>query len=472
MLLIYFISALFLAISTYLFKNKHITNYTFVAFLIINCLFNVHTFLNINKTELLYFTFDSIGILMQSVLSILGISTFYFSKVYLEEEKSERRKRIYYTALTILIVAMNGVYLANDATVLWILIEATTLSVAMLIYHERTSLALEATWKYVFICSTGIALAYMGILFLSALLQTSNHELDLSFLNLTKSLINANPVFLKIAFIFIFIGYSTKMGLFPMHTVTIDAHTIAPPPISALISTALMNVGFIGIFRIYNVLSATPIAYWMNNILIISGILSILTSTAYLFKVNHVKRMLAYSSLENMGIVAIGLGIGGIGYYAAILHIVLHSFAKAGLFYNVLTIHKLYDSYDMNNIKNYISKNKSHAYLFILLIIMLSAIPPSGLFISKIFILQSLIIKAQYMYFIIIVTLLCFLLYNLLSKTLKIALPDKTSTDSKVILDMGFIIQLVFIAIIIYLGIIRPPILDNLINQAIIYLPI
>jgi hydrogenase-4 component F len=146
---------------------------------------------------------------------------------------------------------MSGAYLANGIIVTWIFVEATTLSVVALIYHDRTASSLEAAWKYFFVCSIGITLAYIGILFLGFTVSGSD-ILELSFSELSNISLQAEPLYLKIAFIFIFVGYSTKMGLFPMHTVTIDAHSVSPPPISAFISTTLMNVGFIAILRVYS----------------------------------------------------------------------------------------------------------------------------------------------------------------------------------------------------------------------------
>ena len=204
-------------------------------------------------------------------------------------------------ALIALMTFMTGAYLANGMTVLWIFVEATTLAVALLIYHDRTEIALEATWKYVFICSAGIALAYLGILFLGFIYGREDAA-SLSFSSLAVIINQANPMYLKIAFLFVLIGFSTKMGLFPMHTVTIDAHSVAPPPVSALISTTLMNVGFLAIFRVYTLFSSSSILPFMNSVLILSGVFSLLIAAGYMLKAKHLKRMLAYSSLENMGL--------------------------------------------------------------------------------------------------------------------------------------------------------------------------
>jgi len=322
-----------------LLKNKTLTRLITLSYAVVHILFTLYCWFNIGKTELAYFTFDSSGVLMLAVLSILVIPTIYHGFIYTSRD-TDRVHTIYHSSLIALITFMTGAYLANGMTVLWIFVEATTLAVAALVYHDRTEMALEATWKYVFICSVGIAIAYIGILFLGFIYGREDAPL-MSFSSFENMVSQANPLYLKIAFIFVVVGFSTKMGLFPMHTVTTDAHSVAPPPISALISTTLMNVGFLAIFRIYSLFSSTPVLPFMNHVLIISGCLSLLIAAGYMLKAKHIKRMLAYSSLENMGLVAIALGVGGVGYYAAILLIVLHSFTKASLFFHMGQFYKI-----------------------------------------------------------------------------------------------------------------------------------
>src|SRR5674476_112050 len=165
------------------------------------------------------------------------------------------------------------------------------------------------------------------------------------------------------------VGFCTKMGLFPMHTAAIDAHTVAPPPISAFISTTLMNVGFVSIFRTYSLMANTEIQPWMNQVLLWCGLLSIFVSSVYILKVNHLKRMFAYSSMEHMGLAAIGLATGGIGYYAAILHMVLHSFVKASVFYQIDQIHRTFHTYMISKTGNYFNRNLPGAMVFLLVFI-------------------------------------------------------------------------------------------------------
>ena len=191
------------------------------------------------------------------------------------------------------------------------------------------------------------------------------------------------------------------------------AHTVAPPPISAFISTTLMNVGFLAIFRIYGLFSHTSILPFMNHVLILSGMLSLLIASGYMLKAKHNKRMLAYSSMENMGIVAICLGIGGIGYYAAILHIVLHSLTKAGLFYQMGQSHKIMGTYQLDESGNYMKLYPAGAIVLLLGLLCITAIPPSGMFISELLLFKAMIIKGDFAFMIITALFLCFVVYAL-----------------------------------------------------------
>lgn len=434
--------------------------------------FSVYCWLHVGETELSYFTFDKAGVLLLSILSLLTISTVYHGFIYVKEEKP-KQYAIYHTALILLITAMSGAYLANGMVTVWIFVEATTLTVAALIYHDRTVMALEATWKYIFVCSVGIALAYIGVLFMGFTMQNRN-MLNLSFTALSEVINNANPLYMKISFIFILIGYSTKMGLFPMHTVTVDAHTVAPSPISAFISTTLMNVGFLAIFRMYALFSSTSILPFMNHVLILSGLFSLLIASGYMLKAKHNKRMLAYSSLENMGVVAIALGVGGIGYYAAFLHILLHSFTKAGMFYQLGQSYKVMGTYQLDESGEYMKTNPLGAIVMLLGLLCLTAIPPSGMFISEFYLFTALVENGQWVYLIVITLLLCFVVYALTVRVLHVLYsPPVIKIDYMPVKinPVQTISQFVLFALVIAVCFIQPIFLKNLINDIIQILP-
>ena len=403
----------------------------------------------------------------------MTIPTIYHGFIYSSGDDT-RKFNIYHMALIALMTFMSGAYLANGMTVLWIFVEATTLAVGLLIYHDRTEIALEATWKYVFICSAGIALAYLGILFLGFIYGREDAA-SLSFSSLAEIVNQANPMYLKIAFLFVLIGFSTKMGLFPMHTVTIDAHSVAPPPISALISTTLMNVGFLAIFRVYTLFSSSSILPFMNSVLVISGLLSLLVAAGYMLKAKHLKRMLAYSSLENMGLVAIAIGAGGIGYYAALLLLVLHSLTKSSLFYQMGQLSRVLHTFKLDDCGRYMKLYPSGAMVLILGMICILAIPPSGLFITEFMIFKGLVYNGQWLVLITAIVLICFVVYAMSTRFMHIIFssPRKESDNKEQgkINPVETVSQFIFLGIVIVLCFYQPPFLVDLINRSIELLP-
>jgi len=472
-LLLFFIISALMSIAIVLLKNKTVTRIITIGFVLLHIWLTIHCWINLNKTELGYFTFSSLGVLLLAVLSLLTIPTVYHGFIYAKKDEA-KKFNIYHSALIALMTFMTGAYLANGMTVLWIFVEATTLAVAALIYHDRSEMALEATWKYVFICSTGIAIAYLGILFLGFIYGRGDAS-NLSFASLANIINQANPLYLKIAFVFVLIGFSTKMGLFPMHTVTIDAHSVSPPPISALISTTLMNVGFLAIFRVYTLFASSSILPFMNSVLILSGLLSLLIAAGYMLKAKHLKRMLAYSSLENMGLVAIAVGAGGYGYYAALLLLVLHSLTKSSLFYQMGQLSRVLHSFKLDECGRYMKLYPAGALILLLGMICILAIPPSGLFITEFMIFKGLVLKDKWFVLIVAIILLCFVIYAMSTRFLHILFSNSRNGNDAIVPDVinpvESVSQFVLLGIVFTMCFYQPPFLVDLINQSIALLP-
>ncbi|MGD0754111.1 MAG: proton-conducting transporter membrane subunit [Bacteroidales bacterium] len=469
MLLLFFIISAISAISIVLLKNKTITKIITIFYALVHIWFTIYCWNNLNKTELSYFTFNGPGVLLLSVLSFLALPTIYHGFIYAAGDEV-KKFNIYHAALIALITFMSGAYMANGMTVLWIFVEATTLAVAALIYHDRTEMALEATWKYVFICSTGIALAYLGILFLGFIYGRGDAA-NLSFTSLANIINEANPMYLKIAFIFVLVGFSTKMGLFPMHTVTIDAHSVAPPPISALISTTLMNVGFLAIFRVYYMFSSSSIFNFMNHVLILSGLLSLLIAAGYMLKAKHLKRMLAYSSLENMGLVAIAIGVGGAGYFAAFFLLVLHSLSKSSLFYQMGQLSRVLHTFKLDESGRYMELYPAGALVLITGMFCILAIPPSGLFISEFMIFKAMVFKNLWFVLCAVILLLCFVIYAMSTRIMHIVFSnpriENNQKSPEKISPVETVSQFIFLVVVIIMCFYQPPFLVDLINQSI-----
>ena len=362
-----------------------------------------------------WFRFDAPGTLFYVLLCIVSAFAYFHSEAYLRDNDLAQTRA--YSALEMLLTtAITGAYFASNLAVTWIFLEATTLCSAGIIYHRRTAQTLEAAWKYVFVCSTGIAMAYLGILLLAS--ATDCESLD--YAAVAAAAPHGNALYLKIAFLLILSGYSCKMELFPLHTVGIDANFAAPSPASALISTGLVNAGFLAIFRVYRLLAATEIFPWVRSVLLIVGVLSFAIGALFLRRTNNYKRFLSYSTVENMGIAAIGLGIGGAGVWAAVFHVVCHTFVKSSLFLQMAVVRQVYNGYRINRIGDYIHINRVGAVGLLTGMVVLVAFPPSPLFISELMILRETITGSHWWLVAVLLGLLCIVIYSFCSRMIRL----------------------------------------------------
>ncbi len=412
MLSLYFVLGIALSAITLLLRNKLLSRIIIYVFLIVQTLMNIYAIIHQGESELEYFLFDNTAILFLSVLTLLSYYTVFYSLIYLKRNRDNGlRVALYISALMMLIVSVSGVYLAQHAGLLWVLVEATTLCVSLLIYHERHALSLEATWKYVFICSIGVALAFVGILFLGIAVE-QHGTYDLTFTSIATQAAAMSPFWLKMSFLFILVGFSTKLGLFPLQTIKVDALTVAPSPVGAFISVALMNAGFIALFRFFHAFSFADIGVWMSSILMWSGLFSVLIAAVYMLFVGNLKRLGAFSGLEHIGIVAIGLSIGGTAYYAVFLHLILHSLLKSGFFFHLGAVFNHFQTYKMSGIKDYFGKHPVSAFVLLMLLLFLGAVPPSGLFVSEFLIFKSLFVAGHHWEMIVLFILLTFIIFS------------------------------------------------------------
>ena len=275
---------------------------------------------------------------------------------------------------------------------LWLGIETTTIVSAPLIYFHRHRRSLEATWKYLLICSVGIALALIGNLLADIAMQTQGRlapDMTLGALMLDASA--AHPGWLKAAFVFLLIGYGTKMGVAPMHTWLPDAHSEAPSLVSALLSGALLNCAFLGIFRAYEVCLAAGLGDFASTLLMAFGFLSMLVAALFIVNLGDFKRMLAYSSVEHMGILLIALSVGLEAARGGMLHLVGHSLVKAALFLlagNILAKYSTKSSHDVTGLIRVLPVTGT---LWLAGMIAITGSPPFSLFISEFSVLQGLL---------------------------------------------------------------------------------
>ncbi|OIO37353.1 MAG: hypothetical protein AUJ72_04700 [Candidatus Omnitrophica bacterium CG1_02_46_14] len=272
-------------------------------------------------------------------------------------------------------------------------IEATTLASAPLINQQRTRQGLEATWKYLMICSVGIALALLGTFFLATSVIGFRTLLLRDLLNHATGF---SVPWLKLSVIFSLVGYGTKMGLAPMHTWLPDAHSEAPSPISALLSGALLNCAFLGILRIGQVCNAAGQGSFFGSTLALLGLISMAVAAVFISGQSDYKRMLAYSSVEHMGILAIGVGVGGVGLYGSFFHMVNHAFTKGMLFMTAGNLYRYYHTKRSRDITGVLRTYPWTGGLLTVGFLAITGMPPFGTFFSEIQILSGILDQKYY----------------------------------------------------------------------------
>lgn len=333
-----------------------------------------------------YFALSAEGLLSLLVISLLFFLIAIYTTGYLKASKL-KSENIFIGSMLLFLATMTMVTLSDHIMVMWIAIEATTLASAPLIYTHRSAASLEATWKYVLICSVGIALALLGTVLISLSMDAGGVDVPVSFSALTTVATRLDPLWLKVGFVFIIVGYGTKMGLAPMHTWLPDAHSEAPSPASALLSGVLLNCAYLGIFKTNKIMHAAGLSDFSGLILMAFGLFSIIAAATFILKQTEYKRLLAYSSIENMGIIAFGTGVGGIGAYGAILCLIHHSLIKSALFLCSGNILLGYGTRLIADTGDLIKRMPKTFVAFFSGFAGISGFPPFGLFFGEVFII-------------------------------------------------------------------------------------
>ncbi len=354
-----------------------------------------------------WFAFDPLGMVFLCITSVLFLGASHYAVAYLASEKRDpgedsddgfifnnAPEAVFTGCLLLFLAAMTAVTSSRHMGLLWASVEATTLLSAPLIYFHRTKRSLEATWKYLLICSVGIALALVGNLFLGAAALKNGAGLDIGGLMAGAAALD-KPL-LKAAFIFLFVGYGTKMGLSPFHTWLPDAHSEAPAVVSALLSGALLNCAFLGILRANAVCAGAGLADFTGGLLVLFGLFSVLTAALFMLGQRDYKRMLAYSSIEHMGILALGAGLGGGAAFGAILGAFSHSLAKAGLFFTSGLVLAAEKTKRIADVKGLRARAPRTAMLWLAGFFIITGTPPSGVFLAKFTILREALLRGHY----------------------------------------------------------------------------
>ena len=356
---------------------------------------------------------DALGAIFLGLVGVVGFLTGLYSIGYMNHELHENEIDVpqlanYFGIFNLFLFTMLLAVTANNIIMMWVAIEATTLGSAFLVgfYGQRSSL--EAAWKYIIICTVGVAFGLYGVVLVysnasSVVGSAGGAEYWTVLLAHAKSL---DPALMRLAFIFVLIGFGTKAGFFPMHAWLPDAHSEAPSPVSALLSAVLLNCALLVIIRFYIIVSQSIGPSFPQTLLIVFGVLSVGVAAFFIISQRHMKRMLAYSSVENMGLIALALGLGGpLGVFAALLHTINHSLAKALLFCGSGNVLLKYGTPDMDAVKGFLKVAPLSAMLLGAGALALGGIPPFNVFFSE-FLIANAGIKAGYGWLVVIVLLL------------------------------------------------------------------
>lgn len=341
---------------------------------------------------------DEPGRLFLLITSVLFVAAAFYTAGYLDREMRGARPDMvegqlfsnspearFTGCLLLFLSAMSFVCMARNLGLLWVGVEATTLASAPLIYFHRHHRSLEATWKYLLLCSVGIALALFGTYMLAL---AGGGEVSLHLNALVAAGPTLDPVLLKAAFVFLLVGYGTKMGLAPMHTWLPDVYSESPSVV-ALMSTCLLNVSFLAILRVRQVLSAAGQAQFGNDLLVFLGLTSMAWAGVFLLRQTDYKRLLAYSSVEHMGILAFGAGIGGAGMHGSLMHVLAHGAAKGAMFLLAGNILAAYLTKNVSGVRGAVRALPFSGPLWVAGVLALTGMPPFGAFVSELAILRA-----------------------------------------------------------------------------------
>ena len=325
---------------------------------------------------------DPPGRIVLLILSVLFLLCACYSVGYLRY-RAELSNRVFCTCLLLFLGMATLVVSSMHLGLMWVAIEATTLSTAPLIYFNRTQRSIEATWKYLLIGSVGIALALLGSFFLAYASVRPGVESSLLFPDLVRDAGLFSKPWLHVAFVLLLVGYGTKMGLAPMHTWKPDAYGEAPGVVGALLAGGVTNCAFLALLRVHHVCRAAGETVYTGRLLVFMGLLSMGFAAVFMLGQRDFKRMLAYSSVEHMGILTLGIGVGGGALFGALLHTINNGLTKGVLFLSAGNIHRAFDAKTTDDVRGAIRRLPLSGTLFLFGFLAITGSPPFGPFVSE-----------------------------------------------------------------------------------------
>lgn len=423
---------------------------------------------------------DALSGLMLLLISLIGLLAALYSIGYMGssiEESGQHpwKLKAYYGLFNLFILTMILMVSLNNLGLFWISIEASTFFSAFLVGYYNKKEPVEAAWKYIILCAVGMALAFIGITlcYFAAIHGGGLEERSLDWTYLMSRTHQLDPALLKVAFIFIFIGFGTKAGLAPLHNWLPDAHSEAPTPVSVLLSGVLIKCALYGIIRFGLITNAAIGSHFTNQFLLFFGLLSLGIAALFILIQRNIKRLLAYSSLEHIGIITVGLGFGSpLAVFGALFHLLNHALAKTLMFFTAGNLAKGYHSKRMANIKGAISLMPLSGVMLLIGGLALAGMPPFSVFLSEFYIVQGGVQDDFPVESIVFILLLMMIFGGLAYHFIKMAVGPSTQSSSDAMsldeTDHRFapLALLIPFGLLLLLGFWQPPAFLTLLNNA------
>jgi hydrogenase-4 component F len=355
-----------------------------------------------------WLTIDPLGAFFLVILSHTFVLVVLYSPGFLErvDRPDARSQRLFYPALNFFLLVNTLVPIVQQLALLWVVIELTTFSLVPLMYFYRTKESLEAVWKYLFLVSIGLVFLFIGTLFLGLSARGVVENTAFVVSRLREAALHLDPLWLKASFIFVLAGLSAKIGLAPMHPADIDATANAPAPVAALMAGSLRATSMAVLLRFYQIITPTGVQPFAQGLLVFAGLFSLAIAAGYMWHSRNYKRLLAYSSVEHVGIITLGVGIGGVALLGALLHLLFNSFGKSGLFFMAGNIHRSYGSREIDSINGLMHRLPWSGLVWALAFFYIVGTPPFGIFFSELLVLKGMIHGANWLTLSLVLALL------------------------------------------------------------------